>query len=163
MSRKGSLMVSLRLWKTTLMSICLALLFAFGLAACSPESASGSTPPLNTPTLVSAVATATVAALLKEMTIVGTPTAKLVAGTTFEVDGQIKNGDTQQHDIYVQATLFDASGKVITTTAPLNVDNTPAGTTVPFSIQGTTPQPTWSSFKVTVVNVTENVNGTSTD
>jgi hypothetical protein len=100
---------------------------------------------------------------MKEMTFVGTSTAKLVSGTTFEVDGNIKNGDTKQHDIWIQAALFDASGKVITTTAPLNVDNTPAEATVPFAIQGTTPQPTWSSFKVMIVNVSENVNGTGTD
>ncbi len=30
-------------------------------------------------------------------------------------------------------------------------------------VQGTTPQPTWQSVQVTVVNVTENVNGTGTD
>ena len=158
-------MDSSHLWKTkfTPVFFVFVLLFVLGLAACGPDSASGSTSPLNTPTFVPVAATATVTTLLKKMTVVGTPTAKLVAGTTFEVDGQIKNGDTKQHDIYVQATLFDASGKVITTTAPLNVDNTPAGATVPFAIQGTTPQPTWSSFKVTVVNVTENVNGTSTD
>jgi hypothetical protein len=104
-----------------------------------------------------------VTALIKKMTIVGTPTAKLVAGTTFEVDGFIKNGDSKQHDIYVQATLLDASGNVISASAPLNVDDTPAGATVPFAIQGTASQPTWSSFKVVVVNVTENVNGTGTN
>ena len=97
------------------------------------------------------------------MIFVGTPTSKIVSGTTFEVDGKIKNGDSKQHDIFVTATLLDASGKPIVTTAPLNVDNVAGGETVPYSIQGTTPQPTWTSVKVTVVNVTENVNGTGTD
>ena len=151
-------MVWSRVRKTPCLSICLVLLFAFGLAACSTASSSGSSS-----TLQAATATATVAALMKEMTVVGTPTAKLVSGATFEVDGHIKNGDTQQHDIWIQAALFDASGKVLATSAPLNVDNTPAGATVPFAIQGTAPQPTWSSCKVLVVNVTENVNGTGTD
>lgn len=163
MFRKVSLMVSSLFQKTMFLPICFLLLFALGLAACSTESGSGSASTRNTPTLNSATATAAVAAVMKEMTIVGAPTAKIVSGTTFEVDGNIKNGDTKQHDIWIQAVLFTASGKVITTTAPLNVDNTPAGATVPFAIQGTTPQPTWSSFKVMVVNVTENVNGTSAD
>ena len=154
-------MVSSRLWKTTFMSICLVLLLSLGLAACSAESDSGSSSTGNAST--HPAATATVAALMKEMTFVGTSSAKLVSGTTFEVDGHIKNGDTKQHDIWIQASLFDASGKVIATTPPLNVDDTPAGATVPFAIQGTTPQPTWSSFKVMVVNVTENVNGAGTD
>jgi hypothetical protein len=110
-----------------------------------------------------ATATAAVQALIHEMTFVGAPTSKIVSGTTFEVDGKIKNGDSLQHDIYVEASLFDASGKLIVTTAPLNVDNVAGGETVPYSIQGTTPQPTWASVKVTVVNVTENVNGTGTD
>jgi hypothetical protein len=146
------------LFRKTTCWFCIALLFILGLAACS--TASGSP---NTPTLNSATATAAVAALTKEMTFVGTPTAKIVSGATFEVDGKIKNGDTKQHDIWVQAILFDASGKVIVTSPPFNVDNTPGGATVPFAIQGTTPQPTWSSFKVMVVNVTENVDGTGTD
>ncbi|HET9999724.1 MAG TPA: FxLYD domain-containing protein [Ktedonobacteraceae bacterium] len=124
-------------------------------------SATSGTPTVNSPN--AATATAAVEALIKEMTFVGTPTAKIVAGTTFEVDGKIKNGDSKQHDIFVEASLLDASGKVIVTTAPLNVDDIAGGETVPYSIQGTTPQPTWASVKVTVVKVTENVNGTGTD
>lgn len=156
-------MVSSLFRKTTFMSTCLVLLFILGLAACSTESGPGSSATLNTSALEAATATAAVSALMKEMTFVGTPIAKIVSGATFEVDGKIKNGDTKQHDIWIQAALFDASGKLITTTAPTNVDDTPAGTTVSFAIQGTTPQPTWASVKVTVVNVTENVNGMGTD
>ena len=163
MIRKVSLMVSSRFWKKTFMSICLVLLLILVLAACSADNGSGVSSTGNAPTLTAATATADVAVLMKEMTFVGTSTAKLVSGTTFEVDGKIKNGDTKQHDIWIQASLFDASGKVIATTPRLNVDDTPAGATVPFAIQGTTPQPTWSSFKVMVVNVTENVNGAGTD
>ena len=145
------------------MLCCLGLLSTIVLAACGDLSSSGTsaTPTANPPN--GATATAAVDALIKEMTFVGTPTAKIVSGTTFEVDGHIKNGDNKQHDIFVEASLLDASGKVIVTTAPLNVDNVAGGETVPYSIQGTTPQPTWTSVKVTVVNVTENVNGTGTD
>jgi hypothetical protein len=142
---------------------CFGLLSTIALAACADISTPGTstTPTANAPN--GATPTAAVQALIKEMTLVGTPTAKIVSGTTFEVDGHIKNGDSKQHDIFVTASLLDASGKAIVTTAPLNVDNVAGGETVPFAIQGTTPQPTWASVKVTVVNVTENVNGTGPD
>jgi hypothetical protein len=142
---------------------CFALLSTIVLAACADISTSGTsaTPTANLPN--GATATAAVQALIKEMTLVGTPTAKIVSGTTFEVDGHIKNGDTKQHDIFVTASLLDASGKAIVTTAPFNVDNVAGGETVPFAVQGTTPQPTWTDVKVTIVNVTENVNGTGPD
>ena len=146
-----------------LLLCCLGLLSATLLAACSDITSPGTSPTPTTNTLNAATATAAVQALIKEMTIVGTPTARIVSGTTFEVDGKIKNGDTLQHDIYIEASLLDASGKAIVTTAPYNVDNVAGGETVPFAVQGTTPQPTWASVKVTVVNVTENVNGTGTD
>ncbi len=142
---------------------CLALLLLVGLAACGASGAPGAS---QRPTALApngATATAAVEALMKEMTLVGTPTARIDVGTTFEVDGHIKNGDSKQHDIYIQGILLDASGKTIATTPPVNVDDVPGGATVPFSIQGTTPQPTWASVRVSIVTVTENVNGTGTD
>lgn len=142
---------------------CLGLLSTIVLAACSDVTSPGTSSTSNTPTLNAATATAVVQALIKEMTFVGTPTAKIVSGTTFEVDGHIKNGDTFQHDIFIEASLLDASGKPIVTTAPYNVDDVAGGEIVPFAVQGTTPQPTWTSVKVVVVNVAENVNGTGTD
>ena len=142
---------------------CLALVSAMLLAACGDLTSSGTSATPTANPFNGETATAAVEALIKEMTFVGTPTAKIVSGTTFGVDGKIKNGDSQQHDIFVEASLLDAAGKVIVTTAPLNVDNVAGGETVPYSIQGTTPQPTWASVRVTVVNVTENVNGTGTD
>jgi ABC-type Fe3+-hydroxamate transport system substrate-binding protein len=148
-----------RLW----LLICLGLLSTIVLAACSDITSTGTSATSNTSPLNAATATAAVQALMKEMTIVGTPTAKIVGGTTFEVDGHIKNGDTLQHDIYIEASLLDASGKPIVTTAPYNVDDVAGGETVPFAVQGTTPQPTWASVKVVVVTVAENVNGTGTD
>ena len=149
--------------KNLLLLCCLGLLAVVVLAACSDITSPGTspTPTINAPN--PATATAAVQALIKEMSIIGTPTAKIVSGTTFEVDGKIKNGDSLQHDIYIVASLLDASGKPIVTTAHYNVDNVAGGETVPFAVQGTTPQPTWASVKVTVVNVTENVNGTGTD
>jgi hypothetical protein len=146
------------------------------LAACSTGTVAGTiaaptpTNTSNTPTPTSvpasgpgATATANETSLIKQVTFVGTPTAKIVSGTTFAVSGKLKNGDDKQHDIYIQATLLDASGKVIATTAPFNVDNVPGGATVSYTVQGTTPQPTWTSVKVTVVKVSENVNGSGTD
>ena len=142
---------------------CLGLLSAIVLAACSDVTSPGTSSTSSTPTLNAATATAAVQALIKEMTFVGAPTAKIVSGTTFEVDGHIKNGDTFQHDIFIEASLLDASSKPIVTTAPYNVDDVAGGETVPFAVQGTTPQPTWASVKVVVVDVAENVNGTGTD
>ena len=102
------------------------------------------------------------AALMKLMTPVGQPTAKMLSGTTFVVNGQIKNGDSKQHDITVQATLLDVSGKVIATATKL-VDNVKGGATVSYNISGTTPQPTWASVQVTVIKISENINGSGGD
>ena len=87
----------------------------------------------------------------------------MLAGTTFEVVGQVKNGDTKQHDIYLQATLLDASGTKIATTTIQNVDNVAAGATETFTIQGTTTQPTWAQIRVTIIKVTENIGGSGSD
>jgi len=98
------------------------------------------------------------------MTLVGQPTAKLVAGHhSFEVDGKIKNGDTKQHDIYVQAALLDASGAIVGATAFFNVDNVPGDATASFAIQGTTMQPTWASVQVKVVGLSENLGSSGGD
>ena len=146
------------------------------LAACGTGTVTGTvtspspTNTSNTPTPTSAsasgpgaTATAAEASLIQQVTFVGTPTAKIVSGTTFAVSGKLKNGDDKQHDIYIQATLLDASGNVIATTTPFNVDNVLGGATVSFMVQGTTPQPTWTSVKVTVVKVSENIGGSGTD
>ena len=107
--------------------------------------------------------TATVTTVSKFITFVGQPKAKMLAGTTFEVVGQVKNGDTKQHDIYLQATLLDASGTKIATTTIENVDNIAAGATETFTIQGTTTQPTWAQIRVTIIKVTENIGGSGSD
>jgi cytoskeletal protein RodZ len=104
------------------------------------------------------------AALIPMMTLVGQPTAKIVSGHhTFEAVGQIKNGDTKQHDVYVQVTLLNASGAIVGSTAFYNVDDVPGGGTESFTIQGTTLQPTWASVQVKVVGVTENIGTTGGD
>ena len=109
-----------------------------------------------------AAAAATASAYMKLVTIIGQPTVKMVSGTTFEADGQVKNDDTFQHDITLKITLLDASGHVVGTATHL-VDNVKAGTTVSYSIQGTALQPSWTSIEVAVLKVTENLNGTGSD
>ena len=147
------------------------LLLLFILAACGSNASTGSPSssatsiPTATATSAAVAPTGTTnaqeAALIPMMTLVGQPTAKIVSGHhTFAVDGQIKNGDTKQHDIYVQATLLDASGAIVGSTAFFNVDNVPGGGTATFTIQGLTMQPTWTTIQVKVVGVSENI-GTS--
>ena len=109
-----------------------------------------------------AAAAATAAAYMKLVTIVGQPTVKIVSGTTFEADGQIKNVDTFQHDITLRITLLDASGRVVGTATQLE-DNVRGGATVKYAIQGTASQSNWSSVEVAVIKVSENINGTGGD
>src|SRR5690242_19171597 len=99
------------------------------LAACGSSTTSASKPSTNSK---DNSAPAEVV-LMKLMTPVGQPIAKMVSGTTFEVNGQIKNGDSKQHDITVQATLLDASGKIIATATKF-LDNVKGGATVSYTI-----------------------------
>src|SRR2546423_15467540 len=110
----------------------------------------------------SADAAATASAYMKLVTIIGQPTVKMVSGTTFEADGQVKNDDSFQHDITLKITLLDASSRVVGTATHL-VDNVKAGTTVSYSIQGTALQPAWTSVEVAVVKISENLNGAGSD
>ena len=91
---------------TLLTGFLLLVLAACGSPAISNPSSSSTTTattPAATKTTGATAATAE-QALLPMMTLVGQPTAKLVTGHhIFEVAGKIKNGDTKQHDIYVQA------------------------------------------------------------
>jgi hypothetical protein len=109
-----------------------------------------------------ASAAATASAYMKLVTIVGQPAVKMVSGTTFEADGQLKNVDTLQHDITLKITLLDTSGHVVGTATHL-VDNVKSGATVSYAIQGTTSQSTWSNVEVAVIKVSENINGTGGD
>jgi len=127
------------------------------LAACGGTTASAPKAPTT-----SNHSTLTEAALMKLMTPVGQPVAKMVSGTTFQVNGELKNGDSKQHDITLQATLLDASGKVVATATQF-LDNVKGGATVSYHISGTTPQPTWTSVQVTVIKISENINGSGDD
>ena len=146
--------------------VCAGLMLLMLLAACGSATSSGSsstsTSNSSNGTHVNVPSTATEAALIKEMTFVGSPTARIVSGTIFEVNGKIKNGDDKQHDIYVKVVLLDAVGKQIATVTE-NVDNVKGGATVAYSIQGTTPQATWANVQVAVVKVTENIGSSGTD
>jgi len=144
--------------------VVLSLLAACGSTPSSTSSPTSTSPsnPTHVPNGIGATPSAAESALIKEMTFVGSSTAKLVSGTTFEVDGKIKNGDDKQHDIYVKVMLLDASGKQIAT-ATQNVDNVAGGDTASFAIQGTTPQSIWSNVRVSVIKVTENVGGSGSD
>src|SRR5437016_5127802 len=130
--------------------VCADLMLLMLLAACGSATSSGSsstsTSNSSNGTHVNATPAVTEAALIKEMTFVGSPTAKIVSGTTFEVDGKIKNGDDKQHDIYVKVVLLDPAGKRIAT-ATQNVDDVAGGAIVSYSILGTTPQSTWTNVR----------------
>ena len=143
------------------------LLLLFLLAACGSSTSGSPSTAAKSPTTsgsVVASGTTTETTLLPMMVLVGQPTAKLVSGHhTFEVVGKIKNGDSKQHDIYVQATLLNASGAIIGSTAFFNVDDVPGGGTESFTIQGVTLQPTWASVQVKVVGITENIGGSGDD
>lgn len=133
-------------------------------ASSSSTSTTKSTTPATKATTATTAASSAEQALLPMMTLVGQPSAKLVTGHhTFEVIGKIKNGDSKQHDIYVQATLLDSTGAIIGSTAFFNVDNVPGHGTENFTIQGVTLQPTWTHIQVKVVGVTENIGGSGDD
>ena len=160
------MVLSRHMGKLSLLVVAGLIAMIVALAACgggtastaSTPKAAATTPPTSTPI----PATATVSALSKMIIQIGQPTAKMLTGATFEVNGQIKNGDSKQHDITLQVTLLDASGRPVATATKL-VDNVPGGATVAYTIQGTTTQPTWQSVQVAVIKVSENVNGTGQD
>ena len=138
------------------------LLTACGGNNSSPSTTSESSPLSSPASSVNAAAAATATTIKKLVSLVGQPEVKMVSGTTFEVDGQLKNNDTYQHDFTLKVTLLDSSGKVITTATRL-VDNVKGGVTKNYAIQGTTPQPNWTSVEVAVINVSENINGSGGD
>ena len=128
----------------------------------APATTSSTSATGNSANSANAAAAATAAAYMKLVTIVGQPNVKLVSGTTFEADGQIKNVDTFQHDITLKITLLDASGHIVGTATQLE-DNVKGGATVKYAMQGTATQASWSSVEVAVIKVSENINGTGGD
>lgn len=157
-----SFLLRRKVYFVILAGLMLLMLLAACRSATSSDSSSTSTSNLSNAAHVNATPTAAESALMKEVTFVGSPTARIVSGTTYEVNGKIKNGDDKQHDIYVKVVLLDATGKLIATTTE-NVDNVKGGATVSYSIQGTTPQATWANVQVSVVKVTENIGGSGSD
>jgi hypothetical protein len=146
--------------------IALCLLFVALFSACGSSNTSSSTTSTSATKAPAqqavAPATATAQAIIQMVAFIGQPTAKIVSGTTFEVDGMLKNGDSHQHDIYVKVSLLDSAGNVVATITH-NVDNVAGGATVHYAIKGTTPQPTWAKVVVTVEKVTENIGGSGDD
>lgn len=138
--------------------LCIGLLTLLALVACGATTTTGTASSSTAGQSKAATATPLIAA----MKLVDSPTVK-VTGNTFTVTGHIKNGDTYQHDIFVQAVLLDASGAVLGKSALQNVDNVAGGATGSYTLQGTTSQPTWSKIQVSVVKVSENTNGTGND
>lgn len=139
-----------------------SILLTFVLTACGGNTSSSVSTPSSPTSSISAATAATAFAITKLATLVGQPTVKMLTGTTFEANGQLKNNDSYQHDFTLKVTLLDASGKVIASATQL-VDNVKGGATVSYSIQGTTTQPTWTSVEIAVIKVTENINGSGND
>ncbi|HZU70878.1 MAG TPA: hypothetical protein VFA09_26620 [Ktedonobacteraceae bacterium] len=138
----------------------LIVISMFLLVACGNNS--GSTSTGSGSTTHSSTATPTDPNHISLARLIGTPTAKITSGANFEVTGQVKNLDTKQHDIHLQATLKDASGKVVGTATGL-ADDVPGGETDTYILDGTLTQPTWSTVSVVITKVTENVDGQGTD
>ena len=160
-------MVLSHLWRPSYSFIVIGLMFVALLSACGSNMSTTTTSNTTTSSTTNqqaavSPATATATALAKMVSLIGRPTAKIVSGTTFEVDGTLKNGDSKQHDIYVKVALLDATGRIIASTI-YNVDNVAGGATVSYKVQGTTPLPTWSTVEVTVDKVTENIAGSGSD
>ena len=73
---------------------------------------------------------------MQQMKLVGSPTVK-TTGTDYTVSGKIQNGDSKTHDIYVSATLLDASGKEVLTSTIFKVEDLDGGDTGSYTITGT--------------------------
>ncbi len=147
---------------------CCILFSLIGLAACgnnttthasSSQQTTKSSTSVNTP---SATMTTQGNNHVSLAELVGQPAAKLAQGANFQVTGQVRNMDKLQHDIYLQATLKDASGKVVGIARGL-ADNVQGGQTVTFTIQGIAKQPTWTTVSVVITKVSENVDGQGSD
>jgi len=109
----------------------------------STSTASGSTSTTTATTTSSSTlqtsdvtATAVESSLIGQMALVGSPTVK-INGSDYTVTGKIKNGDAKKHDIYVTATLLDASGKEVLTSTIFKVEDLDGGDTGSYSITGT--------------------------
>lgn len=147
-----------------------ALLLIGSLAGCASGATAGgtgtgqatATSTISATATTSATATATVDPTAKLAQVVGAPTAKITTGANVQVTGQVKNVDKYRHDIFLLATLTDASGNVVGT-ATGKAEDVPAGQTVAYTLNGSLTQPAWATVTVIVTKVSENVNGTGND
>ena len=147
--------------------LCCVLFSLIGLTACgnsNTTNASGSKQATKSSTAATPGATTTTQNNnhVSLAQLVGQPTAKLTQGIHFQVTGQVKNMDKRQHDIYLQATLKNVSGKVVGIARGL-ANGVSGGQTAPFTIQGIVKQPTWATVSVIITRVSENVDGQGTD
>lgn len=140
----------------------LLLLTACGGNGNTTSTASTSSSPSHPTNNSNATSVATTTSIMKLVSLIGQPKVKMLSGTSFEADGQLKNNDTYQHDFTLKVSLLDSSGKIIATATQL-VDNVKGGNTVSYAIQGTTTQPGWSSVEVSVIKVSENIDGSGGD
>lgn len=140
----------------------LLLLTACGGTGNTTSTASSPSSPPSPTNNANATSVATATSMMKLVSLIGQPKVRMLSGTTFEADGQLKNNDSNQHDFTLKVTLLDASGKVVATATQL-VDNVKGGDTVSYVIQGTTTQPSWSNVEVAVIKVSENINGSGSD
>lgn len=146
----------------TSLFLMMLLLAACGGNKSTPSNTTTSSSTSSPASSANAATAATATTIKKLVSLVGQPDVKMLSGTTFEADGQLKNNDTYQHDFTLRVTLLDSSGKVIATATRL-VDNVKGGVTINYAIQGTTTQPNWASVEVAVINVSENINGSGGD
>jgi ABC-type glycerol-3-phosphate transport system substrate-binding protein len=151
-------------FRFSILAILLVLSMLLLLAACGSGSSgsNGSSSSSTSSASVSSVTPTQDANHVSLAKLVGAPTAKITSGTNFEVTGQVQNLDKSQHDVYLQATLKNASGKVVGIARGL-ADNVAAGNMDTYTLQGTLVQPAWSTVVVVITKVSENVNGQGSD
>lgn len=145
------------------------VLGALGLAACGDGSTTGSSgsnqavqgSPATRPD-VSATATMESKNHIALAQLIGQPVAKSTRGVNFQVTGRVQNRDTAQHDIFLQATLKDANGRIVGIARGL-ADNVQGGQVASYTLQGFLKQPDWSTISVVITKVSENVDGQGAD
>ena len=146
------------------------VLCAIGLVACGGSSSPNTTNAGdNNQTVTSnsaSAANATATAENKNHTslaqLIGQPAAKLTQGVSFQVTGHVQNRDTVQHDIFLEATLKDANGRIVGIARGL-ADNVQGGHVATYTLQGFLKEPTWATISVSITKVSENVDGQGSD
>lgn len=86
----------------------------------------------------------------------GEPRAHIATGNNVMVEGSATNHDKFQHDVFLTATLFDATGKAVGT-ATGRLEDLPAGHRDNYRLTGTATATSWARVSVVISNVTEHV------